>query len=195
MTQTSVSGFSDAVRTELRRGEIVRWAGSPEGPMPLAPLAFILAFALFWTGLSLSWEAAALGFFWDAWFGANVSRTPRWVAVIMAVFGAPFVAVGVGLLASPLIMARKRRATVYVVTDQRLLKIESWRGRKVESVEARQIFQVMRADRRNGFGDVEISRSTKTDADGDLIEARVKLESLRDARGAETALNALARKS
>ncbi|MCB1544872.1 MAG: hypothetical protein KDJ30_11545, partial [Rhodoblastus sp.] len=68
-------------------------------------------------------------------------------------------------------------------------------GRKVESVEARQIFQVMRADRRNGFGDVEISRSTKTDADGDLIEARVKLESLRDARGAETALNALARKS
>ena len=37
-----------------------------------APLAFILAFALFWTGLSLSWEAAALGFFWDAWFGAKL---------------------------------------------------------------------------------------------------------------------------
>lgn len=192
MTQAIVSGFPDAA-SELRRGEIVRWAGAPEGPAPRAQIVFLLLFAVFWTGLSLLWEASAVRFFWDAWFGENRSHTPRWIAVFMALFGAPFVAVGAGLLVAPWFMARARRNTLYLVTDQRLLTIRRGRWRKVESIEARQIFQVTRIDRRNGFGDVEVARSTKKDSDGDLIEATAKLEGLRDARGAETALQALAR--
>ena len=193
MTQALVSGFPEAAR-ELRRGEIVRWAGSPEGPPPLAPIAFIAIFALFWTGLSLVWEAAALGFFWDAWFGENRSHTPRWIAVVMALFGAPFVVVGLGMLVAPWFMIRQRRGTIYIVTDQRLLTIRRGRKRETESIEARQIFQVIRTDHGNGFGDVEVARSTKTDSEGDLVEARAKLEGLRDARGAEAALVALARR-
>lgn len=194
MAQTIVSGLSSAARGELRRGEIVRWAGAPEGPAPLLPLAFLIVFGLFWTGMSILWEWLAVAFAWDAWIGDNVSRTPRWLALAFALFGAPFVVVGFGVLASPWLAIRKRRNTLYVVTDQRLLKIESGRSKSVESIEARQIFEVARKDKPYGFGDVEVSRSTATDSEGELIQARFTLDSIRDARGAEAALNALARR-
>lgn len=195
MTPADVPPFAEPVRAEMRRGEIVRWSGSPEGPPPLGLVAVIMLFGLVWTGLTLQWEGAALGFLWDSWLGDNRSKTPVGVAAIMTAFGLPFVAVGFGMLGAPWLMARERRKTIYVVTSERLLKIVLGRRKKVEVLEARQIFEIVRTDRRSGLGDVEVLRSTRTDSDGDLIEAKVKLESLRDSRGAEAALSALARKT
>ncbi len=181
------------VNAELRRGEIVRWSGRPEGPPPILTLLVGGLFALVWMGFSLVWESSALYFFWDSWFGAGVTNTPRVVSLIMAVFGLPFVAVGLGMLAYPLLAARRRRNTIFVVTNQRLMRLNLARVASVESIEARQIFQTVRKDRANGFGDVEVLRSTATDSDGHLIEAKFTLDGLHDARGAEKALAELAR--
>ena len=164
MTRAETPPFAEAVRAELRRGEIIRWSGSPEGPPPLGFVAFILIFGGVWTCFSLVWESAALGLFWDAWFAENRSGTPRGVAALMTAFGLPFVAVGLGMLASPWFIARKRRKTIYVVTDQRFLLIRLGDRKEVSSVEARQIFEIVRKEVSRGLNDIEISRSTKTDS-------------------------------
>ena len=100
--------YNQAVRNALQPGEYVLWEGAPKKGMRLQKSdAFLLPFSLFWLGFALFWEYMAIA------GGAPI---------FMALFGLPFVLIGVYLLFGRFITrARNLSSTHYVVTDQRLL--------------------------------------------------------------------------
>ena len=181
----------EQIARELRRGEIVLWAGRPRWTSALPAAALKLAFGLFVGGFVLIWEGAALGFFWDAVFGANRSRTPPALAAIFALFGLPFVLVALAGLWSPVKTLREARATLYAVTTQRLLVLVGAPGGRTQSILPA---GVRRIDRRSApvFGGMlTLTHGTETDPEGDKVET-TWLYGLDDAVGAEAALRSMA---
>ncbi len=179
------------IARELRRGETVLWAGRPRWTSALPGAGLKLLFGLFVAGFVLTWEGAALGFFWDAFFGANRSKTPPALAAVMTLFGLPFVLVALAGLWSPLRLLREARSTLYAVTTQRLLVLVGAPGGRTQS-----IFPagVRRIDRRSApvFGGMlTLTHGTETDPEGDKVET-TWLYGLDDAVGAEAALRSMA---
>ena len=112
--------LQNLVNDELTAGERVRWVGQPVPRVgfPLAALVPFL-FAIPWTGFALFWMTQASGVLERPLNQIDSSR------LLFALFGVPFVLVGLGLFASPFWMrARARQAaarTVYVITDRRAI--------------------------------------------------------------------------
>ena len=59
-------------------------------------------------------------------FAGSMGQTMGWV---MALFGLPFVLIGLGMLLAPFAAFRTARRTVYVVTSKRLMTINEGRTR------------------------------------------------------------------
>jgi hypothetical protein len=177
----------DQVRRELERGEVVRWAGKPRWAAALPAMALTLAFGLVWTSFTIVWEGAALGFAWDAFIGENRSKTPRWVAGLMAAFGLPFVLVGLGMLYQPVKMLRRARNLVYAVTDRRLIEIV---GAQTTSTWPASIRAVRRLRLPIVGGSIVVSHGAVR-KDGETEDVTTRLDGVDD-DAAERALNALA---
>ncbi|MEM1095634.1 MAG: hypothetical protein AAGJ10_13625 [Bacteroidota bacterium] len=100
------------IRSEIPDDETILWAGQPseweasKGGWP------IFLFSIPWTLFAVFWMFAAAGF-----------GMPNFAdgTGFFALFGIPFVLVGLFMLASPFLLSRSARNTVYVVTDQRAL--------------------------------------------------------------------------
>ena len=124
-------------RAELAPGERLVWADRPDPerarrrawPRLLFGLAFA-AFGLFWTSRAM----AAGGLLW--------------------LLGLPFVALGGGIALAPWWKPRQARATVYAVTDQRILIMQGWPQRRVRSFGPGDIDVIARSDRPDGSGDL-----------------------------------------
>lgn len=86
--------------------ERLLWTGKPKGGFQLhAADAFLIPFSIIWCGFSIFWVIMA----------AQVS-------VYFALFGTPFVLVGVYLVFGRFIVDKRRRdSTVYGLTEQRIL--------------------------------------------------------------------------
>ncbi|MBK9081747.1 MAG: hypothetical protein IPL88_06520 [Rhizobiales bacterium] len=177
----------EQVRRKLERGEVVRWAGKPRWTAAIPAIALTLAFGLVWTGFAVVWEGAALGFAWDAFIGENRSKTPRWIAGLMAAFGLPFVLIGLGMLYQPVKMLRRARRLVYAVTDRRLIEIV---GAEATSTWPASIRNVRRLRLPIVGGSIVVSHG-RARTDGDMEDVTTRLDGVDD-NGAEQALNALA---
>lgn len=104
-----------AVRAELEPGEHLLWAGRPASGVRFTRAEVLLVpFGLLWGGLAFFWEYSVLRD--DA-------------HVIMALFGMPFVVMGIYVIAGRFLVDAYRRArTAYALTDQRVLIIsDAWR--------------------------------------------------------------------
>lgn len=181
----------ERIARELRRGEIVLWAAQPRWTSALPAAALKLAFGLFVGGFVLIWEGAALAFFWDAFFGANRSKTPPALAAVMTLFGLPFVLIALAGLWSPVRLLREARATLYAVTTQRLLVLVGDAGGRTQSILPAGI---RRIDRRSfpWLGEMlTVTHGIEPDSEGDRVES-TWLNGLDDAGPAEAALRALA---
>ena len=100
--------YNQAVRNALQPGEYVLWEGSPRKGIRLQKSdAVLIPFSLFWCGFAGFWEYTVIA-------GGG--------PLIMALFGIPFILVGLYLLLGRFVSrARSLSSTHYVVTDQRLL--------------------------------------------------------------------------
>jgi hypothetical protein len=77
------------------------------------------------------------------------------------------VLVGFGLLSTPLFTYRRSFKTVYVITDKRAITFSGVWSTTVRSYPPETLREIYRKERKDGTGDVVISRRAWRDSDGD----------------------------
>jgi len=128
---------------EMRPGEKLIWA---ERPRPGAVARGGLTASLFgipFLGFALFWTFMASGAIRQGGFG-----------LFFPLFGLPFIAVGIGLVGTPLWAARRARSTIYAITDQRLLIMQTGSTNEVQSYGPEDLDSLDRRERPDGSGDI-----------------------------------------
>ncbi len=130
---------------ELAPGERLLWSTKPQqGIRFIAADAFLLPFALVWLAFSLGFELMS--------FRIPVA-TGGAMRMVFAIFGLPFVFIGLYLLAGRFFLdAKRRRNTAYGITNQRVLTVTRGRNRRIRSLDLAQIKDVETIERRDGSG-------------------------------------------
>jgi hypothetical protein len=111
------------VQQELRSGESVHWAGTPNPHVIFHSDDWAMVpFSLFWGGFSIFWEASVLGY----WGNGPRSGGP---SIFMAIWGIPFVLIGQYLIWGRFFYdGWLKRRTYYAVTNRRVLIVqEGWK--------------------------------------------------------------------
>ncbi len=167
-------------RDELAPDESVEYAAQPSAGRTVLRSFGTWIFAIPWTAFSLFWTFAAAGGLSGGW--------PSGFGWIFPLFGLPFVAVGLTMLASPFFAWRKARRSLCVVTDRRAILFEGagFREIGVRSFTPDALRFVRRTERPDGSGDLLF---TSTDASG---TAPVGFLNVPDVRLAEAAVRSLA---
>lgn len=130
----------------LQPGEQAVWSGQPDPNRVLQPSdAFAIPFSLLWGGFAIFWESTVLS------MGAPI---------FMALFGLPFVLVGLYLIVGRFVhRAWANRRTWYVLTETRALVVYGKSGQHARSVELDRISDVSVTRRPDGSGTVVFSPS------------------------------------
>lgn len=149
------------------RGERLLWAGQPDPKIALKSIIGIWIFAIPWTAFALFWETMAIG----GWITGHTKGMQGWSGLIMVLFGIPFVAIGLGMMAGPFWAARTARNSIYVLTDRRLVYVTEKRGGfTIKSTWPGDIHSLEKTALANGTGSLKISYGSKRDSEGDLVE-------------------------
>jgi hypothetical protein len=113
---------------ELMRGEKVTWQGRPDASRLLTRAdLYRIPFSLLWLGFVVFWEAGVLGL-----LDHTRNRAPVWFAL----WGIPFIAVGLYMVFGRFWVRRvRRRHTTYAVTDRRVLSIVEGRFRTTRNAQ------------------------------------------------------------
>lgn len=142
---------------ELNSGESVRWSAQPD-PRRMSRTSWpMVLFGLVWTAFSLFWVWGAAG------FGQPDRLEGGWW--LFPLFGVPFVLIGLAMLASPFVLHRKARATVYAITDRRAILIEGGWGLSIRSLAPRSLDDQERRQRADGSGDIIFKRESSRFSD------------------------------
>ncbi len=136
------------VKAELRPGEVVTWASQPLPARYAAKAGWSWLFFVPWTAFAIFWICGAADF-----------QVPTFTRGrdFFALWGLPFVAIGVAGLSSPLWLRRAAEKVVYVVTSQRAFSIEGWRTLTVRSYLPAQLASMTRRERADGSGDLVLA--------------------------------------
>jgi hypothetical protein len=202
------------VAEELDRGEKIVWLAQPV-PRSGLPCAawFPVFFAIPWTLFALFWMAGAAGLLDGAFSGQG--GQPNWGRAAFALFGLPFVLIGLVMFCIPFWMKRRLRQaaarTVYVITDRRAILFDGgyagdrglgamaagwlarWlKGTQIRSFGPDQLKELQRIQREDGSGDIILQTSTTRDAQGNLYPVRVGFLSIPDVKSVEDMLKRLA---
>jgi hypothetical protein len=128
---------------EIEPNEAIAWVGRPHRGRFFLSMLPIFFFGVPWTAFSVCWIAMA-------------SRAPGGMGLIFPLFGLPFVALGVGMLAAPFWAQRRAGQVAYVVTDRRVIFFEPNfpSGQKVVSLRTGEFGPLERIERDDGSGDL-----------------------------------------
>lgn len=118
--------------------EYILWKGKPEKGNLITPSDVVLIpFSIFWCGFIFFWEITAL-------------QTAG--SLFMAIWGLPFMAVGIYLLFGRFIWtAYMRKRTAYVITNKKIIRA---RGNKIDMLDGRTLPTINVEALRNGNGTV-----------------------------------------
>lgn len=132
---------------ELRSGERLVWSGQPIASRLARRSIGIVLFGIPWTAFAVFWIAGASGF-----------KMPDFShpSGLFALFGVPFVLIGLGMLSSPYWMMRKAKRTAYVITDKRAIVFSGglWGSITVRSFEPDKLKDIRRVQKPDGTGDL-----------------------------------------
>lgn len=171
-------------------GEPIRWAGQPSARTAFWRSAGIWLFAVPWTLFALFWETLSLGGFLG--FGGPTGQLWSWFGAFFVLFGLPFVAIGLGMMASPLWLARRAQRSVWVITARRIaLMTLGRRGVTVRSIAPRDLFAVERTEKADGSGTLKLIFGEGRDSDGDKVERSETLQGIPDVRRVEDIIRRL----
>ncbi|WP_324075185.1 MAG: hypothetical protein RSE14_00555 [Erythrobacter sp.] len=177
-----------ALERELRPGESVLWHGWQLARIdPRQFLGYV--FAIPWTAFSLAWTGIAVAAVASAGPGENELGLVAWA---FPLFGLPFVAVGAWMLGQPFKPLRERGRVLYVITDERVLKLSLARALDVTAVPAARIGMAERREQRDGTGILQLAVKVGIDSDGDRQTEHFVIGAVEDVMGAQEALNRIA---
>jgi hypothetical protein len=128
----------------LLPGERVMWSGQPD-PRRLFQAAdwFVVPFTLAWAGFAFFWEASVIA------MGAPV---------FMALFGLPFVLIGLYMLFGRFVhQAWTNRLTWFVLTDSRALVVYGRDGQRARSVQLDDVRELSVLRRPDGSGTISFN--------------------------------------
>ncbi|OLP16020.1 hypothetical protein BST81_23465 [Leptolyngbya sp. 'hensonii'] len=177
------------VDRELQPGEFIRWI---EQPIPrfftLESIGAVL-FGIPWTAFALFWMWGAAGFKLP-----NLSHGLQFQH-IFALFGVPFVLIGLGMLSSPLWVWQQAKQTVYLITDNRAILLTGGGSTTIRSYTPEQLGNLFRKERSDGTGDVIFAVREWKDSDGDRRTEDIGFKGIRNPKNVEALLKQLAQKS
>lgn len=190
------------VDRELDPEEEIKWI---EQPIPQFLTMYSLStflFAIPWTSFSIFW-------IWGAFQTTNFSdsgensQTPNFFN-FFPLFGLPFLAIGIALLSTPFWEWRRKRNTVYLITNQRAIAIEGGtplqgilpmkgnQSQTIKSFSPEQLNNVYRREKTNGSGDVILAVRERTDSKGYSYNQEIGFFGVRNAKEVEDLLKELA---
>jgi hypothetical protein len=139
--------LEQAARSQLARDEKLLWSGQPRGGIRLrAADALLIPFSLMWGGFAVFWEAGVLkdgapGFF--------------------ALWGVPFVLVGVYIIGGRFFVdAWQRARTYYALTNQRAIILSGIVSRQIKSLPLRTMSDITLSERPDGSGTITLGPSS-----------------------------------
>jgi hypothetical protein len=182
----STSRLQQALERELRADETVQWYGWQLGRVEWRAFG-IYFFAIPWTAFSLLWTTLAAG----AMLQMKDSGA-GWLGWAFPLFGVPFIVVGAGMLAMPLMPLIQRGRVLYVVTGQRVLKLSLGNDLVVTAVPADRIGLIERREQHGGTGSLKLAIRIGTDSDGDRQTEFFELGAVADVIGAQAAIDRIA---
>lgn len=119
----------ELLRNELMPNEKLIWSDTPQkGLMLKANDAFMIPFSLLWGGFAFFWEYSVLR-----------SDAP----IVMALFGIPFVLMGLYMTIGRFLYdTKKREGTIYGLTTTRAIIISGVFGKKVTSINLKNLSEI-----------------------------------------------------
>ncbi len=140
------SELADRVANELEADERLLWVGQPRLDLATRPAFFLVPFGIVFAGFAVLWMVLA---------GAMTGG-------LMAPCALPFIAVGIGLIASPVWLRSQARKTLYALTNRRAIIWEpAWFGATtVRNYTAAGLGHMSRTERADGSGDLVFEEIT-----------------------------------
>jgi hypothetical protein len=195
------AGLPPALKAFAEReflGERMLWAARPDRRVA-ALLSFgIWLIAVPWTAFALFWIAFPMSALYETYTGINIGApkgTPTLIIWIFAIFGVPFVLIGLGMLLAPFAAIRKGWRTLYVLTTKRLAVLEGGRTVSVVSIRPEEISGLSRKEGPDGRGTLIVHQGFERDSDGDRVEKKVELGVINEVRKVEGLVAALKAKT
>lgn len=130
------------MKRHLDPGERIIWAGVPkQGLMLTSKDVFLIPFSLMWGGFAIFWETLVLA---GGGFG-----------YFMAIFGIPFVLIGLYLIFGRFFYdAAVRKNTTYVLTNNRIIIKSGILNKNIKSLDLRSLTNVTVDENANGRGTI-----------------------------------------
>jgi hypothetical protein len=131
----------EKIKTQLSSGEHVLWSGQPrQGVVVRGSDAFMIPFSLLWGGFAVFWE---------------ISVTNSNAPAFFALWGIPFVLIGVYMIVGRFFVEAKQRAnTFYAVTDERVLIISGILKHNVKSLNLRTLSELSLTEGKGNEGTI-----------------------------------------
>lgn len=148
--------ISTVLDRELGEGEHLVWAQRPNARCMFKKALPFGLFGIFWLGFLIGM------ILFEAHRQPLSGTTQSWVvSLIVLILVGIFLAVGLGLLLSPVWFWHTARRTTYALTNQRCLIVKASAGRKrrVTSFFPPEMEYIWRAESRDGYGDVVFGRA------------------------------------
>jgi len=151
-----MNGFGSPFDSLLDPGEKLLWSGQPKQGVRLQlGDVFMIPFSLMWGGFAIFWEASVLGLTGINAHGKPPVEHAGGVPIFMALWGIPFVAVGLYVIFGRFFYdAAVRGKTWYGLTDQRLIVLKSLFTRNVSSFDHASSTNLNLVERGDGSGDI-----------------------------------------
>jgi hypothetical protein len=176
------------VDREIGAGEFIKWI---EQPLPrfftLQSLAYFF-FAIPWTAFAIFWMYGAAG------FKVPDLREGIKLEYVFALWGVPFILVGLWMLTSPLREWLKAFRTVYLITDKRAISVESGWLTTIRNYTPTQLKDLYRKERGDGTGDVVITTRFRRGSEGSSWTEEIGFMNVRNPREVERLLQQLSQK-
>ena len=147
------NAINSTIQSELKSGERLLWNGKPQGGIRLRSSdAFLIPFSLMWGGFAIFWE-----------FSVILTGAP----FLFKLWGIPFVLIGIYIIFGRFIVDAKSRAkTIYAVTNQRIIIISALFGRKIKSLNLRNLPELTLNEKSDGSGTITFGSTSAFNAWG-----------------------------
>jgi hypothetical protein len=172
----------NVVQPDVEPNEQILWVGQPNPARMAVESIGSFLFGIVWTWFTIS--------FIMSWMGPSGSS--MWPGGIWGfgglafyIFMAPFLIIGLAMLASPLFSYLQGLRTFYAVTNKRILIIETGKSRKVQSYGEGDVGSLERTERPDGSGDLAFAKHYSKDSDGDQRTRDIKFVGIAQVRSVE----------
>jgi hypothetical protein len=179
------------VQPDVEPGEQILWVGQPNPARMAVKSIGGFLFGIVWTGFTVT--------FLMFWMGDRGSS--KWPGGIWGFEGlafsllmAPFLIIGLAMLASPLYSYLQGLRTFYAVTNKRILIVETGKSRKVQSYGQGDIGNLERTERPDGSGDLAFAKQHYKDSDGDQRTRDIKFVGIAQVRSVENIIREVFKK-